>query len=411
MNDNDFTRKRSLTFVNLASCIINFIRKSLQLELYNFADLIGGSSVTKQAFSKARQKLAPELFQKLNEKLIEEFYTDNHFKTFKGLRILAVDGSSIRLPQTIELYEKYGNDIQNGGVPLARTSVLFDVLNQLTLHACLYPFNASERDMAIEHILNYKTNDDFKDLFIFDRGYPSTFKMFFMKEHKKHFLMRVQEQFLKEINDVVASGLVDSVITVPAFKADRKRIPNPNFKKYLPHLEQNSSIQVRVLFYNLKNGKKEILVTSLLKKEEFSYEDIFEIYGMRWDIEENYKFYKAIAKIENFSGKLEITIKQDFYATIFACNMSMLLAQEAQDELDQEQNEKPLKYVYKINRNVLIGIVKDEIIDVFLSDRDLNEYCESLKIKIKKNLIAIKPNRTFPRVFKRVRSTISKNTV
>lgn len=73
--------------------------------------------------------------------------------------------------------------------------------------------------------------------------------------------------------------------------------------------------------------------------------------------------------------------------------------------------KKELKYEYKINRNILIGIVKDEIIDIFLSDRNLDEYCNALKDRIKKNLIPIRPNRKYPRVFKRIRSTIDRRAL
>ena len=98
LQEQDFTRNRSLTFVNLTVIIINFVKKSLQLELYNFADFFKISSVTKQAFSKARKKLSPVIFMLLNQKLLAEFYSDNEIKTFKGLRLLAIDGSTIRLP-------------------------------------------------------------------------------------------------------------------------------------------------------------------------------------------------------------------------------------------------------------------------------------------------------------------------
>ena len=69
-----------------------------------------------------------------------------------------------------------------------------------------------------------------------------------------------------------------------------------------------------------------------MDQNKFSSNDIFSLYHLRWNIEENYKFYKNIAKIENFSGRSKTAIEQDFYATIFACNVSALLMSEAQEE-------------------------------------------------------------------------------
>ena len=62
--------------------------------------------------------------------LIHEFYTDNDFKTFKDLRVLAIDGSKIQLPLSDELIESYGRSINiiHKGLPMAQASVLFDPL-------------------------------------------------------------------------------------------------------------------------------------------------------------------------------------------------------------------------------------------------------------------------------------------
>lgn len=391
--------------------IVNFVKKSLQLELYNFADLFNIPSVTKQAFSKARKKLSPVVFQLLNKKLIQEFYTDNEFKLFKGLRLLAIDGSVLRLPYDKELAKIYGISEPNKSVPLARTSVLFDLLNELTLHAKIGPFLGSERDLAVEHIkeLNELNNEPFKDLLMFDRGYPSLFLIFLLYKSNKHFLMRIQQNSLSEFKDIINSDSNDSIISLPAFRKGRNR--NEKLRQALPSLDQEETVQIRILKFTLSSGQKEILITSLIDQNGFAAEDIFKLYNLRWNVEECYKLYKNIAEIENFSGKTKIAIEQDFYATIFACNLSSLLMQEAQDELSQNSNDKELKYEYKVNRNILIGVVKNEIIEVFLTNQNISEYCEKLKNRIKQNLVPIRPERFFPRIFKRIRSTIDKRAI
>ena len=402
-----------MTFTNLTVFIINFVKKSSQLELYNFADFFGVSSVTKQAFSSARKKLSPKVFILLNQKLLEEFYSDNIIITFKGLRLLAVDESTLRLPNDSKLRNEYGLDLANSSVPIAKISVMFDVLNQITLHSSINNYRASERDLAIAHIkqlpIKNKVDQSFEDLLMFDRGYPSLGLLFELNSRKKHFLMRIQENFLSETNTAIKSGIQDSIITISAFSKDRK--PNSRLKEYLPNLQRNTTMQIRILVFNLDSGQKEYIITSLIDQNRFSYSDIFTMYGMRWNIEEGYKFYKNIAEIENFSGKSKIAIEQDFYATIFACNISTLLMLEAQDEVEEANSEKKLKYKYKINRNILVGTVKNEILDVLLGEQDLNEYCERLKNRIKKNLIPIHPGRRFPRVFKRIRSTIDRRVL
>jgi hypothetical protein len=382
----------------LAVIIINFAKRSLQLELYEFADFLKIPYVTKQAFSKARKKLSPMLFQLLNQKLISEFYTDNAIETYKGLRLFAVDGSTLRLPSSKELYNEYGYDRLNDSIPMAKSSIMYDVLNNLTVHASLNPYYSNERDLAIEHIDAFKKSgiDQGRgNLWLFDRGYPSAHLMFYLNKAGEHFLMRITSNFLAETNvAIMKEESADSIITISALKVTKYL--RPESKKYIQSLGDDAKLQFRLLIFDLGNNKKEFIITSLINQNEFSYDEIFKLYGMRWNIEEGFKFYKAIAQIENFSGKSKLAIEQDFYATVFACNLSALLMQESQDELRQSEHEKDTQYEYKVNRNILIGIIKNEIIEIFLNNHDLNEYCESLKNRIKKNLVPIRPNRLFP---------------
>jgi hypothetical protein len=418
-----FTRERKMPFPAMIVFIINLVKKSLQLELNSFTDLCNNESdITKQAFSKSRQNLSPEVFKLLNEKLVLETYSDNEIKTFQGFRVFGIDGSTIRLPSSDELYKEYGFDMKSNSVPLAKTSVLYDALNHISIHAKLQSYRTSERDMAMEHIIELCRLDELikgdhiGDIIIFDRGYPSLFFMFFMLSKNKHFIMRCSSSFLTEVNTVVKDGWLDTVITIPAFK--QGRIPSPEFTKHLPHLKQDAAMKIRILRFDLSSGEQEILVTSLIDKDVFTYGDFFTLYGMRWNSEEAYKLYKCIAEIENFSGKSKITIEQDFLATLFTCNLSSLLMQEAQTEVEQERLDKiengdanKCKYAYKINRNVLIGSIKNEIVQVLLSDCDLDAYCERLKVRIKKSLVPIRPGRSFPRIFRNREKAVNRRAL
>lgn len=400
-NKQHFIRKRILTFPVLVTYIINLIRKSLQVEISSFCSFLDFSDVSKQAFSQARKKLSSEVFTVLNKKFITEFYTNNIYKQFKGLRLLAVDGSTIRLPESEELYEKFGAHPRKGSVPLAQTSVLYDVLNHVTLHATLQPYGTPEKSMALEHFVELDALNGncletfFQDLLIFDRGYLSHFLMYYLKSKNKHFLARAYKNF-SDINRAVDSGIQDIIIDIPLTK-DKLRLM-PDFQQYLPDLKEKN-IKVRVSVYLLPNGEQEILVSSLINQSMFTYNDIFNLYAKRWNIEEHYKLYKCVTNIENFSGKSPLIIKQDFYATVLTCNIALILAQEAQDEVEAlSATNKQTKYMYKINRNILIGTIKNEILILILGDHDITLYCEKLKRRFKRSLVAIRPNRRYPRI-------------
>jgi hypothetical protein len=108
---------------------------------------------------------SPSVFQLLNKRLLVEFYSNNEIKLFKGLRLLAIDGSTLRLPKSEELYAFFGSHTQEGSVPMALTSVAYDILNHMTLHATLQPYHSiseshfSEKTMALEHFESIKNLD------------------------------------------------------------------------------------------------------------------------------------------------------------------------------------------------------------------------------------------------------------
>ena len=404
LQENFFIRNRVFSFHKVVLFIINLIRKSLQIELLRFTKIGVAKEATKQAFSKARRKLDPIIFVLMNHKLIQEFYTDNEIKTFRRFRVLAIDGSTVQLPFSNELVEHYGL-AKNlfGGIPMARISTLYDVLNKVTIDSLIVPYKSSERDLAFEHIknlleINDNTNfntSEIKDLFLFDRGYPSVKLLAMIHENKKDFVVRCYPSFVNVVDNAIKSGKNDQIIEI-AF-SDLHKDTKRRLRKTFPNFDVNKSIKVRVLLFKLKSGKQEILLTSLLDQKKYLPIDFFNLYSQRWDTEENYKFQKSIAAMENFSGKSKLTVEQDFFATIFTCNIASLLMQEALDEIIETFELKKYKYGYKINRNIGLSLLKDELIATIISGKDLTIFCEKVKEHMKKNLVPIRPGRSVSR--------------
>lgn len=65
--------------------------------------------VTASAYSQARYKLKHTAFIELNQKaVVDTLYIDDDDQRFWGYRLLAVDGSKIRLPDNDEIREEFG---------------------------------------------------------------------------------------------------------------------------------------------------------------------------------------------------------------------------------------------------------------------------------------------------------------
>lgn len=210
--------------------------------------------------------------------------------------------------------------------------------------------------------------------------------------------MRCSTAWLALVNQVLKRGKRDVIIEInPRMLVGKKR---KDFQKRLPNVCLKSFIKIRVLIIDLCTGEKEILITSLLDRDVYEYKIFKDLYHLRWGGEENYKFHKVRVEIENFSGKTPHAIEQDFHATILTGNIRALLSEEAERE-ERESYQGKYKYNYKINKNISISVLKDEIVEVlFDPEKDLETFCTRMKKIMKKSTVPIRPERKFAHIRK-----------
>lgn len=91
MKETYFTRigRNKMNFKSIMLFLINFVKKSLQIELDDFTKNVNNSeNITKQAFSQARQKISPEAFVRMLDQINKWFYRDTPFKKIKATAFL-----------------------------------------------------------------------------------------------------------------------------------------------------------------------------------------------------------------------------------------------------------------------------------------------------------------------------------
>ena len=154
---------------------------------------------------------------------------------------------------------------------------------------------------------------------------------------------------------------------------------------------------MRFVRIRLQNGGNEYLATNL-SPDEFSTEEIGVLYSMRWEIETVYDDLKNKLCIENFTGTKPILLEQDIFATVYLCNVMNDMVLEAQMELEADESNRQ-KYVMAINKNIAIGIMKEELIS-FILEKDRKkreELMKSIIDEIKQNLLPVRKGRHYPR--------------
>lgn len=394
-SDQDFTRRRVLCFQNLVLLLIYNLKRSLNVELMSYFDHFPSPVFcSKQAFSKQRRKLKAHFFHAWNQHLTSCFYREagQDAKSWKGFRVLAIDGSSVILPDTDELRNIYGyttNQTKNG-VPVARICALFDVLNSLVIKGLLHPYNVSEENVVLDVL---KGEDLTDSVLLFDRGYMSYWLIYQLLEKRTHFVIRAASNAGKQVTNFLLSDEVDRTIDVAPPYSSLKRLHAAGIG-----IDKDSLIKVRLVKVILPTGEIEILVTNLYDSVVYPIECLKEFYHLRWNIETFFGYLKDELQQGQFSGINPICIEQDFAANLFFFNLQSIIEKQCDSEINAIT--KGRKYKYKVNKNISWASLKHRIIKLF-TQRNPVDVLKELEIFFCRYLEPIRPGRKYPRKQKR----------
>jgi hypothetical protein len=366
-----------MVFTELIYFMLSMVKESSQNALERFFPQLRKEHIhmSQQAFSAARQKIKWEAFEELFQTSVIGSYNEK-WKRWRSFRVMAIDGSFIRLPSDQELINYYGALGHEGTAAMALASLLYDVENDIIVDAKLEPIQCNERSLAEKHLQTLTAMDDFnqghRELIIFDRGYPSHEFVKLLEDKDVAYLMRMQKGYIREEELGTA---IDRWVALG--KTGR---------------------QVRVVRIPLITGELETLITNLSEKE-LEYEAFGELYHKRWGIETKYKELKQKLETENFSGKLVDNVKQDFYAIMTVANMVASCVREANRNVKKKHEHQENKYEYKINVNHAIGVFKDGLIRVVVEeDRIMRRYLISQLVRhMEQRVVPIRPNREVSR--------------
>ena len=393
VSEKDFTRDRKLRFDKMIFLMIKLVRQNIQVELRSYHDSLVGfeqegvMSITSSAFVQRRKKIKPDMFYDLSARIATDFYIDNDESVllYKGHRVLGIDGSTINLPLNELIKATYGtfnNQKQTNDVVICRVSIMYDLLNEIVLDGKLCHFGIGEVTLSREHIQLAQAND----IIIMDRAYPSFESMYEMKARGIHFVYRCKTTFSNRVTTFYESQKKEAIIEITPAQ-------NHSFKN-LPY-SKDEIIKARMIRIELPSGETELLMTSLLDKEQYPYADFKNLYFTRWGIETYYNRFKNIIGVEHFSGTSDQFIQQEFNCALYMSNMQSILTKEAQNEADEKYQHR--KYEYKINSSLSLCFIRSRLIELFTSKKNSETIMQELKKLFVANVIPVRPNRKFER--------------
>jgi hypothetical protein len=212
-----------------------------------------------------------------------------------GLRRLAVDKTTLALPESKSLWKSFGG--HNGKKGLGPVAVelccLFDLVSRAPLR---YIYGKAATS---EHKLVKKLTDSLKknDLLLLDSGfyYCSTFIRIIAR--KAHFL-------------------------IPAKKNMRPRvIRRLGPEDYLCRIADSyngKALEVRVIFVYRNGFRRRRLVTSLLDPSLYPASELAQLYHMRWDIETFYRDFKSTMRATSWHCRTPVTFQKEILVHMIA---------------------------------------------------------------------------------------------
>ena len=407
--ETDFIRERKVKPKDLIYYNLNRKGLTSKMEIEEFIDICRIKEISTPGFFKQREKLNPDVFNHLNDESMKLFYNDfkNDVKTYKGYVLVAEDGSDFEIPNnkiTRQEFKSKRSRCHNKVAARAHVSTTFDLLNKFIITTDINHYRASELEMMRKNLAKAKTLvGDFKLIQILDRGYGSIPDYYYANKENNKFIVRIASNDLTKYRKAMKSD--DEVVRIE-HDADRTCKYKEKYPEVYKHFMDRKHIEIRIVNLKLPTGEIETLVTNL-SQDEFTSEELYQLYGLRWGIETNYHYLKESMKITNITSSKKDIIIQDILSTIYVFNM----LQGIQNDLEPEIKQKKYKHKMKININMATGYIKKYLIYVLLEEDEQKrkELMDILDNKILKHIVPIKPGRKNERGNKKINNRYSIN--
>lgn len=226
---------------------------------------------SRSSLTEARQKVPWTLFEHLLEKALFQG------PKWKGLRVLALDGSKFWLPKSNSVLKQFKMRKTGEFYPGAQLVCAYDVMTSQPVSADLDSVFASEHNQAQRLTKKFKQGD----LLLLDRGFQSKKLWISLLGAKLHFICRVRSNTTQWMGKSK-----DRVIEIDGH-----------------------------LIRYVREGNV-IVATSLLRAKIFPRHDVIDLYKKRWTAETGFRRLKQTLNLQSFHSRTENGIRQELFASL-----------------------------------------------------------------------------------------------
>lgn len=284
-----------------------------------------GELVARSALTQARQRLGEAPMEYLFAATGAEWAArgaDAH--RWRGLSLYAMDGSTLRVPDSRENWEAFGGQQGNGAragsaYPTVRAVALMALRSHVIAAMRFGSYQTGEVTLARE-LWAEVPNDS---LLIVDRGFVVAADLAALEQDGTNRKWLSRAKSATKLRTIEKLGRDDELVEVMLAGSTRRA------NKQLPE-----HWTVRAIRYKRKGFRASTLLTSLTDAEKYPRDEVIALYHDRWEIELGYDEIKThlLAREEAIRSRTPAGVRQELWAIGLAYNLVRVEMERAAEE-------------------------------------------------------------------------------
>jgi putative transposase len=312
---------------------------------------------------------------------------------WKGRHVHLVDGTTVTMPDTEDnqkAFPQHGSQAAGVGFPIARIVVLLSLATAMIKGLAMGPYQGKEtgETALLRQLLEQL---DSGDILLADRYYCSYFMIALLLELGIDFVVRMHQR--RDVNFRYGRRLGPGDHVATWLKPQR-----PTWMDHDTYARLPASIQVRELHVRVSEPgyrtESLMVVTTLLDAEDYSKDDVAELYHQRWLVELDIRTIKISMGMDGLRCQSPEMVRREIWTCLLAYNLIRQTVLEA--ALPTERSPRELSFTAALQKIAAAWAVVATAEESLLASM-----IDMLLTDLATHRVGHRPNRVEPRKVKR----------
>ena len=345
-------------------------------------------------YCKARDKLSEAALRDLTIEVAAETQSQaDPTWLWKGRHAKLIDGFTFTMPDTAENQAEYPQQkAQKPGVgfPIARAVAIISLATACTMNLAIGPYSGKEtgESALLRSMLDTLSPGD---IAVMDRYYCSFMMISLLLSRGTHTCARKHQLRHSDFRRGKRLGKYDHII-------EWVRPPRPKWMDEETYVQIPETLQLREIRYNIVEPGRRTqsidVITTLINPDEYTKEDIAELYSFRWNSELDIRSIKDSLNLGHVRCKSPEMVRREVWTTILAYNLIRTTAAGAAMLHGKQPRQISFtgacQYILASWMQLSLGIIED-----------MGDYCFTMLNQIAQCQVANRPGRLEPRLVKK----------